>query len=551
MAGAETAEYTEVRFADADREEQARLGAVHALRLLEQPVTESIDRVIEMAAELCHTPFATINIVDEEWLHSIAATNGPQGRFPREDIPCDLVVRSGQELVVPDATSVPMLAASPVVDGTLASVGFYASVPLRTLSGHVVGTLCAYGQEPHDFSETQLKMLRLLADHTIGIFQMGDAVERARQAADQLSQQSRVLVTAFQHATDGIAVVALAGPESGRIVQANPAACTLTGRSTLVGASLAELLSGPSRPETPLRDDAGPRPAPPGRKPDRLVLLEKLDRLVSEPAGTVANDTFEHLTQMAVGTGHIYIQLVITLTRDDEGGPEHALVQMRDVTAQQAHEKWLNRQTQTDPLTGLGNRLAMRERLGEEISALRVSEAGLGVLMIDLDNFRAVNERLGRPAGDDLLCRMATSLVTALPVEAFATRPDGDKFVVITAAPGATEVQDLAGQVSQALAETSAYFGDRLGVRVGASIGTTFTRNPATDPDELIKAADSAMYAEKRRNRLALAEAPSGLHAVPSPRGEDEAPVPPPTPAPRHQPSGPGESAHPARSKQS
>lgn len=82
-------------------------------------------------------PERTINIVDEEWLHSIASVGEPMGRFPREDIPCDLVVRSGEELVVEDASQVPDLARSPMMDGTLGRIGFYASVPLRTVTGHV------------------------------------------------------------------------------------------------------------------------------------------------------------------------------------------------------------------------------------------------------------------------------------------------------------------------------------------------------------------------------------------------------------------------------
>ncbi|MCE0539912.1 diguanylate cyclase [Kineosporia rhizophila] len=655
---------------EAAHREQTRVEAVHALGLLEAPVSDGIGKVVSLAAELCDSPNATINIVDEEWLHSIASVGEPMGRFPREDIPCDLVVRSGEELVVEDASQVPDLARSPMMDGTLGRIGFYASVPLRTVTGHVVGTLCAWDEQPHPVGDGQVKMLRILADHAIGIVQMGDALDRARHATERLAQQSmhaneilettpdpfyscdeqgritywnsaaeqtfgwprdeavgadlvellvpppdRAMITsrlsqgpaddaaglakvergslvckdgtqklvdyqiwasrhvpgrhvfardvtrhetaekarrsaeelfaaAFHHASDGIAVLAVSGPEAGRIVRVNPAAKTLTGRSELVGLTLADVLGGPgatpqSTPNRRQLTDAPAHPGDPAQQARHQSLIQDIALLVSEPAGTFANDTLEHTTRMPVGTGHIFIHLVVTLTRDDQDRPEHILVQMRDVTARQAHEQWRVRQTQTDSLTGLGNRLAMKEQLTEEIGALRAPGSGLGVLMIDLDNFRAVNERLGRPAGDDLLCRMATALVGAVPLDAYAARVGGDEFVVLAPSPSLEAVQELAGQVSGALTETASYFGDRLQVEVGASIGLAFTQSPDSDPEDLLMRADQAMYENKRMRRFAGPRdkgEPAPLYAVPAPRDTEPIVYPPPTPAPRHIP---------------
>nr|WP_269330379.1 diguanylate cyclase [Kineosporia babensis] len=562
-------------YTEADRQEQARTEAVHALGLLAQPVSSGIEKVVALAAELCQSENATINIVDEEWLHSIAAVGGPKGSWPREDIPCDIVIRSGSELVVEDATKVPILAHSPLVDGTMGRIGFYASVPLRTVSGHVVGTLCAWDERPQTIADGQVKMLRILADHAIGIFQMGDALERARHATDRLAEQStrahdlllarraaeELFAATFHHASDGIIVLAVSGPDAGRIVRANAAAGTISGRTELAGLTLAEVLDGPPAPGEPTAgrkiqiEDGSGRPG--ARQPDdakRQALIAEIALLISEPKGVFRNDTLEHLTRMPVGTGHIYIQLVVTLTRDDQDRPQHILVQMRDVTARQAHEQWLVRQTQTDPLTGLGNRLAMQERLAEEIMALRAPGAGLGVLMIDLDNFKAVNDRLGHPAGDDLLCRMADAMVTILPLDAFAARLGGDEFVVLAPGSSPEVVQETADQVSRALTETAEYFGERLGTQVGASIGLIYTQNPATDPEELLKAADAAMYDNKRLRRYTAPSAQPSvqapLYAVPSPRDADPIVYPTPTPAPRHSPTLPGETQHPAHSRE-
>ncbi|GLY30538.1 diguanylate cyclase [Kineosporia sp. NBRC 101731] len=678
---------------EVDRQEQARIEAVRALGLLERPVSQGIEQVVALAAQLCQVPNATINIVDEEWLHAIATVGGEPGRFPREDIPCDLVVRSGQELVAPDTATVPILADSPVIDGTLGRIGFYASVPMRTLTGHIVGTLCAWDEQPQTFTQDQLKMLRVLADHAIGIFQMGDALERARHATEQLARQSRnareivetsfdpyyscdregritfwntaaertfgwsraevlgtsaldllvpernrpavqdelnevqqgtvihrcgpllcqdgtekivelqmwasrhepgrhvfardvtaaqtadharraaeeLLGAAFRHASDGIVVIAVTGADNGRIVRANPAAGTLTGRPGtsgpsgpgLVGLPIEDVLAGPARPPGSVRaGEEGPRPDHPDDVADRRALLEDLDLLVAEPAGTFPGDTIEHLARMPVGTGHLYIQLVVTLTRDEEGRPAHALVQMRDVTAAQAHEQWLRRQTRTDPLTGLANRLALRERLNSEIARLRDQEAGLGVLMVDLDNFHVVNDELGLTGGDDLIARTATVLAAAVPQQAFTARLGGDQFVVLTRAASAGAVHDLAEQVAQALGTVGTGFTPAPTTPVTASVGVTFTQNPASDPEELLKDADSAMYQDKRHRRSGSpagrsvsevspgsAMSPAALHAVPSPRGSQPQPVPAPTPAPRHTPVRPGDTAHPARSR--
>ncbi|MDP9824354.1 sensor domain-containing diguanylate cyclase [Kineosporia succinea] len=554
-------------YTDVDRQEQARIEAVHALGLIERPVAEGIDRLVELAAELCRTENATINIVDEEWLHSIAAVGGPKGSFPREDIPCDLVVRSGQELVVENATTVPILANSPVVDGTIARMGFYASVPLRTLTGHVVGTLCAYDEQERTFTAEQLKMLRILADHAIGIFQMADALERARHATEQLARRSRqaqesqqgrrsaeeLLGAVFRHAADGIVVVAVSGTETGRIVHANPAAQTLTGRSGLVGLTLEDVVAG----QVPVALGAGV--ADDGTAA-RRALLEDLDRLVTQPAGTFPNDTVQHRTRMSIGTGHLLVNLVITLTRDAEGSPEHALVQMRDVTAQQVHEQWLERQARTDPLTGLGNRTALRERLRAAIGSLPVTtgDTGLGVVMIDLDELRAVNDARGQGAGDDLIRRTARALADVVPDGSFTARLGGDEFVVLTGEATEESVREESGRVQRALAEVANRFGADTGLTVTTALGVMFTQDPAIDPDELLRATAATLAENKRRRGSAAATAripgqrvpaePPALYAVPSLAGSQPLAYPAPTPAPRHAPQ-PGDVAHPAQSR--
>ncbi|MCW2779004.1 MAG: putative signaling protein, partial [Frankiales bacterium] len=176
------------------------------------------------------------------------------------------------------------------------------------------------------------------------------------------------------------------------------------------------------------------------------------------------------------------------------GGEPHVLVQLVDVSARLHREQELEQAARRDPLTGLGNRTHLESLLAR---AAR-EQAPVGLLFVDLDGFKAVNDRHGHEAGDAVLVESALRLRAAVRPTDSVVRLGGDEFVVVCPQlSGLGEGELLADRLERLLAAPVDVDGRR--VTVGASIGCAVA--PVDDPLALLAAADRAMYARKLSRR--------------------------------------------------
>jgi len=145
-------------------DESARLAALESYRVLDTGPEPALDALVAVASRLMDTPIALVSLVDEhrQWFKARHGLDAPEA--PRDVSFCGHVVADGKELVVPDALADERFADNPLVLGD-PRVRFYAGVPLRTMDGHVLGTLCAIDHEPRQLSEAALDLLRGLAEH--------------------------------------------------------------------------------------------------------------------------------------------------------------------------------------------------------------------------------------------------------------------------------------------------------------------------------------------------------------------------------------------------
>ena len=151
-----------------------------------------------------------------------------------------------------------------------------------------------------------------------------------------------------------------------------------------------------------------------------------------------------------------------------------------------------------DPLTALPNRTLFRDRCLQALSGIGRTTAGVGVLFVDLDGFKQVNDSLGHAAGDHLLVEAADRIRHSLRAGDTVSRFGGDEFTVLGATLDSRhDASRLAQRVTQALVEPFAVAG--RDVSLTCSIGIAFTFDRAADPDELIHDADLAMYRAKER----------------------------------------------------
>lgn len=167
---------------------------------------------------------------------------------------------------------------------------------------------------------------------------------------------------------------------------------------------------------------------------------------------------------------------------------------------QNLREQALRQQAELDPLTGLGNRSTFEAGLRRALDRAVGSEHLVGVLFIDLDRFKPINDTHGHAVGDWLLCEVARRLRERVRADDLVARLGGDEFtVVLSAVRTAEAAKRVADKVSQALASP---FLHALGtLQVGASIGVAWAPTHGANLADLVQAADRAMYAAKQGGR--------------------------------------------------
>ncbi|HBO2320064.1 sensor domain-containing diguanylate cyclase [Pseudomonas aeruginosa] len=265
----------------------------------------------------------------------------------------------------------------------------------------------------------------------------------------------------------------------GVILTVNPALCQLLGqtRETLIGHPYYELLG----------------------EDDLARARQPFQRAMQSGAGK----TFAIPLQRADGSLG-YFEATVSLIHDLQGELRGYRGIVRDVSDQIAYQQQLLEMAYRDPLTGLGNRKAFDEQLGQAL--LRAGSGGseLALLYLDLDRFKEVNDRFGHDVGDALLKAVAERVRSTLRQPDKAYRLGGDEFAVLLEDSQENNPQRLAERLLAALVQPLALNGERIDF-VTPSIGIALYPRHAGDAEGLVRAADSAMYQAKRqRNRYCL-----------------------------------------------
>jgi diguanylate cyclase (GGDEF)-like protein/PAS domain S-box-containing protein len=172
----------------------------------------------------------------------------------------------------------------------------------------------------------------------------------------------------------------------------------------------------------------------------------------------------------------------------------------RDVTDRRSLEDQLRHQAFHDPLTGLANRPLLVDRIEHELEGRPMeSPATTAVLLMDLDDFKTVNDSLGHAAGDELLAAIAERVRRTLRGRDTAARIGGDEFGILVRTGERSEVEAIAERILAAVREP-VVLGDHQ-LTVAASMGIVFAEGRQTSAGELLRSADVAMYMAKARGK--------------------------------------------------
>ena len=176
-----------------------------------------------------------------------------------------------------------------------------------------------------------------------------------------------------------------------------------------------------------------------------------------------------------------------------------AVVLLEDITERRNAEARISHLARYDELTALPNRVNFRDEIGRLLATQQGSDHMSALLFVDLDQFKQVNDTLGHPCGDQLLCAVADRLREMLRPEDFVARFGGDEFVVFQQnIHSAEDAAGLARRIVDRLSER--YKIDNHLVEIGASVGIAMTA-PGVSADTLLKNADMALYRAKADGR--------------------------------------------------
>ena len=295
-----------------------------------------------------------------------------------------------------------------------------------------------------------------------------EAEQRVREAEERFRRS-------FEDSPIGMALVDARG---GLILEVNDALVRLTGLAP------EELVGNDSLQELVHVDDVG-------------FVREGLERL---RRGEVPVLRIEFRLRGLAGQVR-WVDFTASIVRGEDGEPLYRISQMQDIDARRRGEEQLRHLADHDTLSGLFNRRRFHEELARELLA-----GGRGaVLLFDLDNFKAVNDTLGHAAGDAVIQRVGHALSGRLRTSDVSARLGGDEFGVILRRVTAPEADRVAVELLDHV--QGAIESEADGAGVSLSLGVAPFEGKGLEPDELLRAADAAMYQAKSRGGGATARA--------------------------------------------
>jgi diguanylate cyclase (GGDEF)-like protein/PAS domain S-box-containing protein len=228
--------------------------------------------------------------------------------------------------------------------------------------------------------------------------------------------------------------------------------------------------------------------------PDEVPLdLVMRSRLAS------GHDTFEAERRYIRSDAQVvWASTHVTLVRNETGEGEYMFVQLQDITERKTMEAELAHQALHDSVTGLANRALLTDRLSRGLSDSRRRGSRLGVMFLDLDEFKQVNDFFGHTCGDGLLRQTAERIAAAIRPSDTVARFGGDEFVVVCDVESIGELEQIAVRILEVVRQPAVI--DTQEIRVTASLGMTLADGDAT-PESLLKDSDIAMYRAKGRGR--------------------------------------------------
>ena len=464
--------------------EAERLAELHALEIMDSGPSVALEGVCLLSRMVLNVPTACIGLVDRERQLFKAKSGWDADGTSREHSFSAWTIMSPDVLVVPDASKDPRFRDNIYVTGE-PRIRFYVGAPIALRAGLNIGSLCIFGPEPRQLSAAEVELVGRLAQIVTDQFRFHEATRRTKRELEHrrtsqnlLEIQSREL---WRRQTLLAQTERLARVGGWEFDIANNRLTWSDGMFSIYGLT-------------------------PGREPSADIALShfpvearhQFQRKLEHALRTREPFELELPFVDAQGRHRIVRKTCEVEVEDDKVVRAFGILQ--DVTEQKESEQRMWRMANHDALTGLPNRGLMREKLEAALRRARRSGKHVGVLLIDIDQFKDVNDTLGHDAGDALLIEAAGRLSCSVSEVDVVARLGGDEFIVLLSRiENPTDGLLVAQRVLAVLNKTFVYRRTSLSCR--SSIGVAISPDHGTDPSTLLKNADIALYRAKSSGR--------------------------------------------------
>lgn len=465
-----------------DRQREAlRQQALTEIALLDTPPEQEFDALATLAQRMLGTGMSSITLIapERQWFKARCGPLAPE--TPRAQAFCPVVVETEAPLIVADARLDHRFAQSPFVTGA-PNIRYYAGVPVRVRRDDgdtiTIGTLCVLDKKPRAPKQTDLEVLADLAC-------IAEALIEARAVAlraAELAEDRRLAVERLERERRQF-------KQAERLAAMGSYWYDIDARRTSWSDGVFAIHELPVSGGVPIDEVMNFFP-----EPDRAAFLAAVRHTLD------TGESFEMDAAFVTAKGNprrVRCSCEIEMAK---GKPVALIGLIQDITDRYELEERLRHQARTDDLTQLANRAEFHRVLDARLCEARGTGGDVAALLIDLDGFKGVNDRLGHAAGDEVLRRVAERLRAPCYTGWFPARLGGDEFAVL--APPASDRAALDAMMRRLLHDLEIVVdGQGQIARVTGTIGLAWSSVAGQDRDVLLRHADAALYAAKRTQK--------------------------------------------------
>ena len=388
--------------------EISRVAALRALEIVGTPATAPFDAIAQLAAETFGCPIAFVSLLDEneQWFK---AECGLGNRSTSRDIAfCNYTILGTQAFVVEDALKDARFSTNPLVTGP-PGVRFYAGVPITTATGYRIGALCVNDTRPRQFSEADIARLHKFGKIAEGLVAAHDQAIRAAAAAREVAEKAQLLWKKNRLLQQVERIGKVGGWE-----------LDIESNEVEWSDEVARIHELPIGKQYKLEEALSYYP-----EPWRSLVSDNVERTKA------TGKPYDFESQFVTPLGHKKWVRAAGDCEHHDGKPVRLFGMFQDVTLEKEASERLWQAANFDDLTGLPNRRHFNEALGSAIEHAGTSGTAVTLIMLDLDNFKEVNDTRGHAVGDKFSPRSAAVLRASPLMQVSWHALGGDEFALL------------------------------------------------------------------------------------------------------------------------